>query len=172
MIRTNIHTYLNQNFARNKYPNIFLSKKLTRMNIRIYLYPKNDTNEYRNKYSDQKYSNIRIYSSHSVLNYICSLIYVTQVSLIPFWEWFRSEVWEILWNPIVWGVVIFSLLWKIESERFLAGVWGSGAVRRAFFSALTFLHTSLAQARFPVWPKSPPNFFSFATFSAFIVPIF
>ena len=51
----------------NEYPNIFVSKKLTRTNIRIYSYPKNDTKEYPNKYSDQKYSNIRIYSSHSGL---------------------------------------------------------------------------------------------------------
>ena len=44
---------------------------MTRTNIRIYLYPKNDTNEYPNQYSDQKnikYSNIRIYSSYSALN--------------------------------------------------------------------------------------------------------
>ena len=65
LIRTNIRIYSNQNLATNDYPNIFVSKKLTRTNIRIYLYPKNDTNEYPNKYSDQKYSNIRIYSSHS-----------------------------------------------------------------------------------------------------------
>ena len=39
------------------------------MNIGIYLYPKNDTNEYPNKYLDQKYSNIWIYSSHSGLSW-------------------------------------------------------------------------------------------------------
>ena len=31
------------------------------MNIQIYLCPKNDTNKYLNKYSDQKYSNIQIF---------------------------------------------------------------------------------------------------------------
>ena len=41
-------------------------KKLTRTNIRIYSYQKIDTNECPNIYSYQKYSNIRIYSSHSV----------------------------------------------------------------------------------------------------------
>jgi len=83
-------------FDTNEYPNIFVSRKwheriseyirmifflteqiseyiriniLIRTNIRIYSYPKNDTNEYPNKYSDQKYSNIRIYSSHSGLDW-------------------------------------------------------------------------------------------------------
>ena len=42
-----------------------VSKKLTQTNIQINLYPKNDTNEYPNKYLDQKYSNIRIFE------YIC-----------------------------------------------------------------------------------------------------
>ena len=36
-------------------------KILLRTNIRIYSYPKNDTNEYPNIYSDQKYSNTRIF---------------------------------------------------------------------------------------------------------------
>ena len=57
----------------NEYPNIFVSKKLTRTNIRIYSYPKNDMNEYPNKYSDQKYLNIRIYSSHSDVEFICRI---------------------------------------------------------------------------------------------------
>ena len=42
---------------------------LTRTNIRIYLYQNFDTNEYPNKYSDRKYSNVRIYSSHSGLDW-------------------------------------------------------------------------------------------------------
>ena len=44
-------------------------KILLRTNIRIYSYPKNDTNEYTNKYSDQKYSNSRIfkYIRHTLL---------------------------------------------------------------------------------------------------------
>ena len=60
-----IRIYSYQNLASNEYPNIFVSNKLIRTNIRIYSYPKNEMNEYPNKYSDQKYSNIRIYSSHS-----------------------------------------------------------------------------------------------------------
>ena len=52
-------------------------KILLRTNIRIYSYPKNDTNEYPNKYSDQKYSNIRIYSSHSGVD----LLIVDQVNM-------------------------------------------------------------------------------------------
>ena len=57
--------YSYRNLATNKYPNIFVSKKLTRTNIRIYSYKKIDTNEYPNKFSDKKYSNIQIYLSHS-----------------------------------------------------------------------------------------------------------
>ena len=34
---------------------------MTWTNIRIYSYPKNDTNKYPNKYSDQKYLNIWIF---------------------------------------------------------------------------------------------------------------
>ena len=68
LVRTYIRIYSYQNLATNEYPNIFVSKKLTRTNIRLYSYPKNDTNEYPNKHSDQKYSNIRIYSSHSERN--------------------------------------------------------------------------------------------------------
>ena len=34
----------------------------------IYIYPKNDANEYPNKYLDQKYLNIRLYSSLSGLD--------------------------------------------------------------------------------------------------------
>ena len=40
---------------------------LTRMNDRIYSYQHFDRNEYLNKYLDQKYLNIQIYSSHSDL---------------------------------------------------------------------------------------------------------
>ena len=47
---------------------IYSVKKMTRTNIRIYSYQNFDTNEYPNKYSDQKYSYIRIYSSHSGLD--------------------------------------------------------------------------------------------------------
>ena len=40
MVGTKIWIYSYQNLATNEYPNIFVSKKLTRMNIRIYSYPK------------------------------------------------------------------------------------------------------------------------------------
>ena len=52
---------IRMDFDTNEYPNIFVLILLTRTNIQIYSYPKNDTNEYPNKYSDQKYSNIRIF---------------------------------------------------------------------------------------------------------------
>ena len=39
-VRMNIQIYLYQILATNEYPNIFLSKKLTRTNIWIYSYPK------------------------------------------------------------------------------------------------------------------------------------
>ena len=61
---------------------------------------------------------------------------------------------------------MFSRLRK-EAERFLArGLGVRGLLGGAFFSALTFLHTSLARERFPVWKSLPSHFFSFATFSA------
>ena len=54
-------------------------KKLTRTNIRIYSYPKKGTNEYPNKYSDQKYSNIRIFI------YIChTLIRINDLKKQPY----------------------------------------------------------------------------------------
>ena len=60
----------------------------------------------------------------------------------------------------------FSRLRK-EAKRFLArGLGVRGLLGGAFFSALTFLHTSLARERFPVWKSLPSHFFSFATFSA------
>ena len=52
-------------YRKERIPEYICIKKLTQMNIRIYSYPKIDTNEYPNKYLDRKYSNIRIYSSHS-----------------------------------------------------------------------------------------------------------
>ena len=79
----------------------------------------------------------------------------TQVLLIPVWP----RVWETVWKPILWPVVI----WKRESERFLAGVWGSGAVRRSFLlsfnfsSPLTSPHTlsSLTKVCLPISFPSP-----------------
>ena len=60
---------IRMDFDTNEYPNIFVSRKITLTNIRIYSYEFFDTNDYPNKYSDQKYSNIRIYSSHSGLDW-------------------------------------------------------------------------------------------------------
>ena len=66
------HTLKEYYFDTNEYTNIFVSKKLTLMNIRIYSYQKNDTNEYQNKYSDKRYSNIQIYSPHSAVHHSSS----------------------------------------------------------------------------------------------------
>ena len=69
LIRTNIRIYSYRENDTNEYPNIFVWKFLARTNIRIYSYQNFDTNEYPNKYSDRKYSNIRIYSSYSGLDW-------------------------------------------------------------------------------------------------------
>ena len=56
---------IRENFDTNKCPNIFVSKKITRTNIRIYSYEFVDTNECPNKYSYWKwheYSNVFEYS--------------------------------------------------------------------------------------------------------------
>ena len=43
------------NFDTNEYPNIFVSKKTIRTNIRIYSYQKNNTNEYPNIFVSKKW---------------------------------------------------------------------------------------------------------------------
>ena len=86
MIRTNVQIYLRQNLARNEYPNIFVSKKLTQTNIGIYSYQKNDTNEYPNKYSDQNYSKIFVTLCLGIIlciNIVISLLIVAY--FVQFW---------------------------------------------------------------------------------------
>ena len=58
----NIRIYSYQKDDTNEYPNIFVSKKAIRMNIRIYSYQKNDTNMIRTNIHIGKYSNVRIHS--------------------------------------------------------------------------------------------------------------
>ena len=89
----------------NEYPNIFVSKKLTRTNIRIYSYPKNDTNEYPNKYLDQKYSNIRIHSSHSGVQPY--MIFVADAADIVCGEFF--SMWRNFRNGEIWDVETFQM---------------------------------------------------------------
>ena len=57
----NIPIYLYQENDTNEYPNIFVWIFSTRTNIWIYSYQNLDTNEYPNKYLDQKYSNTQIF---------------------------------------------------------------------------------------------------------------
>ena len=59
-------------------------KILLRTNIRIYLYPKNDTNEYPNQYSDEKYSNIQIfkYIRHTLIKTAQSDFFLVRSSLL------------------------------------------------------------------------------------------
>ena len=52
---------IRMDFDMNEYPKIFIWKFLTQTNIRIYSHQNFDTNEYPNRYSNQKYLNIRIY---------------------------------------------------------------------------------------------------------------
>ena len=66
--RTNIQIYSYEIFWHERISKYIRMKILIRMNIRIYLYQNFDTNEYLNKYLDRKYSNVRIYSSHSGLD--------------------------------------------------------------------------------------------------------
>ena len=69
LTRTNIRIYSCQENGTNEYPNIFVWTFLSRTNIRIYSYYNFDMKKYPNKYSDQKYSNIRIYLFNSGLHW-------------------------------------------------------------------------------------------------------
>ena len=59
-------------------------------------------------------------------------IHTTMKYLLPLFPW------DNLNENALRGVLIFSPRWKLESERFLAGVWGSGAVRRSFLLSFNF----------------------------------
>ena len=54
LIRMNIQIYSYQENDTNEYLNVFVSKKIIPTNIRIYWYQKNDTNEYPNIFVSKK----------------------------------------------------------------------------------------------------------------------
>ena len=160
----------------NEYPNIFVSKFwyeriseyirnkiLIRTNIRIYSYTKNDTNECPNKYSYQKYSNIRIFQYIIWPKSTKNWSNLTQVSVFScVWV---SESWppytscRIALTDLCSRFLIFVLYYRWSGDKIL--------INFAFWNVK--IRTTVQNHRPPFWSGAggwggPPQFSKFFGF--------